>query len=184
MATLLIIALSCASSVFSQTRVDSAEPAIDADTPDVGKCLSSSQSITVYSLEPSWRETFNKEGKDIFHHCKILGQTTLPTARLADTVRAVQDGIGKGQPSRCVFDPHHGLSVDTSTHKVDIVICFFCGDVHCYKDGQFWCAQTVKGNHALIGELEKKLNAILTEARIPQSSGYKIGRKFHLRSGQ
>ncbi len=166
--------------IFNQLKAMSTEPSKENEKQEIGTFLTNPQSITVYSLEPSILGTANKPEKDMFYGRKILGRTGVAHAEIENLASAIKTGIGSGSRTRCGFEPHHGLSVLTKEHKFDIVICFFCGDVRCYKDGEWFLDQTVKREGGAIGDLEKKLNAILVTAKIPQSRGYNTHRKFYL----
>ena len=126
---------------------------------DVVAILTKAAELDLYSLSGN----AEKGDKDAWHGAKVLGKTTVKKeedrkALVAAAKKAVEEG---GKPARC-FIPRHGIRGTHDGKTVDLVICFECGWVYVYKDGE-----KVNPSLTISGSLQKPLNDALTAAKVP-----------------
>lgn len=136
------------------------------------KDLNSASSITLLSIDSPSAATRKKKEFSVIHGYEILGHTEIAKGETAKISKLVGKQIGAGYQTKCIFQPHHALLVDHDKHKSELVICFTCGDVRYYRDGDDMGMLTVLGGSDSTGELEKTLNAMLVKGKVPQSAYY------------
>lgn len=101
--------------------------------------------LVVYSLEPLTRE--GKDGAEpddvFFHTYLILGEASVTEPHpQREIVAAVQKGIEEAEQDpavhkMCMFMPRHGVRHTAKGGRVtEWVICFSCGEVNVYENGQ------------------------------------------------
>jgi TPR repeat protein len=128
---------------------------------DVLKALNSPSSITLYSLQP-WG------GPDLpewdFHGHHQNGHAVLNQEKAKQAVAALNDAISKGVAgleSLCLINPRHALRIISSGNTYDILICYECGQLELYKNGQ---SIPFSGS---IGSKPDLLNRLLKQEGIP-----------------
>jgi hypothetical protein len=150
---LAAVAVGCAATATGQEKKE------QKLSDDVVAVLEKATELDVYSLAG----TAQKGDKDAWRGAKVLGKTTVKKdAERKAVVEAVKKGVVEGgQPARC-FIPRHGVSATHNGKTVDLVICFECGWIYVYVDGE-------KQNPSLTisGTPEKPLNGVLAAAKIP-----------------
>jgi TPR repeat protein len=128
---------------------------------EVLKALNSHSSITLYSLQP-WG------GPDLpewdFHGHHQNGHVELKPPQAKQAIAAVNDAISKGVAgleSLCLINPRHALRIISSGNTYDILICYECGQLEIYRNGQ---PLPFSGS---IGSKPDALNRLLRQERIP-----------------
>jgi TPR repeat protein len=136
-------------------------PAHPTLAEEVLKALNSPSTITLYSLQP-WG------GPDLpewdFHGHHQNGHVALNQEKARQAIAALNDAISKGAAgvqSLCIINPRHALRVISSGNTYDILICYECGQLELYKNGQ---SLPFSGS---IGSKPDVLNRLLKQAGIP-----------------
>jgi len=102
------------------------------------------ETLVVYSLEPMGSEIDGVEPGDVFfHHKLVYGSVTVtdPQAQ-QEILNAVRQGIEEEEQDptvhkMCMFMPRHGVRHTAKDGRVtEWVICFSCGDVRIWENGQ------------------------------------------------
>jgi hypothetical protein len=137
-----------------------ATPTPNAIPDEALKVLRSHNSATFYSLEP-W-ERPNPEDKTL-HGYKILGKTTLDPKNEQVVEGAFEKAVSNwdGMIANC-FDPRHALSLSSSGHIYDFLLCYNCHQLYIYKDDKVIASMGAAGS-------PKFLNSILAAAHVPVS---------------
>lgn len=138
----------------------------------LAKDLHSASSIILLSIESPSAATRKKKEFSVFHGYEILGKTQIAKGETGKIGQLVSKQIGAGYRTQCLFQPHHALVISHDKKNSELVICFTCGDVEYFKDGQDMGMLTVNGGRNVISELEKTLNGVLAKNKIPQSDFY------------
>jgi hypothetical protein len=130
----------------------------------VAAILDKTEQIELYSLEPEPDDKAAKNPKAIyFHRWLVLGKTVLKDARgRKQAIDALDESVGRGRRAKC-FDPRHGIRATHGGKTVELVICFRCGQVYVYFDGNKEKDATLSINRGT----QPVLDAILTKAGIP-----------------
>jgi TPR repeat protein len=128
---------------------------------EVIKALDSPSSITLYSIQP-WG------GPDLpewdFHGHHQNGHVELKPKQAKQAIAALNDAISKGAAgleSVCLINPRHALRLISSGNTYDILICYECGQLELYKNGQ---PLPFSGS---IGSKPDALNRLLKQEGIP-----------------
>ena len=137
-----------------------ATPTPNAIPDEALKVLRSHNSATFYSLEP-W-ERPKPEDKTL-HGYKILGKTTLDPKNEQVVEGAFEKAVSNwdGMIANC-FDPRHALSLSSSGHIYDFLLCYNCHQLYIYKDDKVIASMGAAGS-------PKFLNSILAAAHVPVS---------------
>lgn len=143
----------------------------------LAKDLNSASSITLLSIESPSAATRKKKEFSVYRGYEILGKTTIAKGDQGKIGQLVGKQIGAGYQTKCLFQPHHALVINQDKHNSELVICFTCGDVEYFKDGQDMGMLTVNGGSNSVSELEKTLNGVLAKQKIAQSDFYLKGLK-------
>lgn len=141
------------------------------------KDLNSASSITLLSIDSPSAATRKKKEFSVFRGYEILGKTTIAKSETGKISKLVGQQIGAGYQTKCLFQPHHALVINHDKQNSELVICFTCGDVEYFKDGQDMGMLRVNGGSNAVSELEKTLNGVLVKQKIPQSDFYLKGLK-------
>jgi len=130
---------------------------------DAAQALASATKVTLYSLDPSrsLEPQSGKQKKSMLHDCTILGKVELRNTAAKQATKAFQDAVfgWRGSAGAC-FDPHHALSVVSGGHTYDYLLCYSCGGMAIYKDGEFIAKFGASGSARI-------LNKLLTANRVP-----------------
>jgi hypothetical protein len=140
---------------------------------DDSHALVSSQEAILYSLDPTPPAFLEiSPGKtETFHGWRVLGKIKLTgnLARIAAlSFDEALDPEEKNAHSpgyhpmiyKCVIEPRHGLKIEAYGHKYDFVLCYHCGQMVMYRDGQ---ETEYLADHGSAQALDK----ILSDAHIP-----------------
>jgi hypothetical protein len=99
--------------------------------------LEKATEFELYSLEPDEEE--KSAGKPTrLRGWKVLGKTTVKKAEAGkDLLDALEKGVAsrRARGAKC-FDPRHAIRAAHDGKRVDLLICFACGWVYVYYDGQ------------------------------------------------
>lgn len=148
-----VVALGFAAGACAQDKKDNKLPA------EVVAVLEKATELEIYSLAG----TAEKGDKDAWRNAKVLGKTTVKKdedrkALVASVKKGVEEG---GDAARC-FIPRHGIEAKHDGKTVSLVICFECGWIYAYIDGE-----KTKPSLTISGTPNKQLDDILTAAKIP-----------------
>jgi hypothetical protein len=136
----------------------------DKFTAQMSEVMSHSSSMIVYSLEAKQASPRQKN----FHGWTLLGQADVPLPADRNTIgQRIIDDTGIRNVTFCGFFPHHGVRASYRGRQIDFVICFQCGPIEIFEDGQYW-------NHGVLErrDLEQQLNGILATNKVLQSKEY------------
>jgi hypothetical protein len=130
--------------------------------PSVLGALRGPGRLELLSLDPSEKR---QESTDRFHGWKILGQTTVRDK--GGVVKAIEKGVADwdGLVARC-FRPRHGIRVQSGSSIVELVICFECGLILTYVNGD-WSESvyTLESAQPTLDSVLKKANVRLPGVR-------------------
>jgi hypothetical protein len=98
--------------------------------------LDKAEEIELYSLEPEPEKGAGKAPKaSLFHGWLVLGKTALKDAKTRKAaLDALDESVGMGAMAKC-FDPRHAIRAAHGGTTVDLLICFACGQVYVYFNG-------------------------------------------------
>ncbi len=117
--------------------------------------LDKADRIELYSLEPEPE----KKPEKTLRGWAVLGKVTLEDAKVRNQVlTSLKEGVGRGRGAKC-FDPRHAIQASRAGQTVDIVICFECGWVYVYYDGEQEPSAVLTINRAAQSEFDKILKA-------------------------
>jgi hypothetical protein len=111
-----------------------AAPAGQSGLPEevIAAFLGSHSDVTLYSIEPE------EVRQNDFHGYRILGQARISSEQVAAAIQDIRQSVDTEQyGGGLCFNPHHGLSARADGHTYDLVICYLCGVLAMYRDGQF-----------------------------------------------
>jgi len=121
---------------------------------DTVKALAHPQAVILYSLNPIKAQ----DTAQTFHGYVVLDQIRLNEKQTKAAVAAVNAAVPKdhallaGDAPSC-FRPRHGLKVAGAGHIYDFVICYECGWLEEYVDGNLTKALTIQGTPKALNEL-------------------------------
>jgi hypothetical protein len=95
------------------------------------KAFEGANKVVLYSISPEEEDPSKRN----FHGHPIVGKAMLrpeeATAAFAEIQHSLHEwNVGGG----LCFNPHHGLSWRSGTHRYDLVICYLCGVLDIYED--------------------------------------------------
>ena len=106
----------------------------DEFTGQMHELMSHPSSMIVYSLDAKQAEP----GQKNFHGWTLLGQTDVPLPGDKNTIgQRIMNDTGIRDVRFCGFFPHHGVRASYPGRHIDFVICFKCGPIEIFENGQY-----------------------------------------------
>jgi hypothetical protein len=155
-------AVTTTSAMFLLLLLSTAARPADRSLPDQAKTiLEKASESDVYSLEPLEKVDKAKA----LHGWKVLGKTTVKKAAARKALlTALTKGIAEpGRGGAKCFDPRHAIHATYEGKSVDLVICFECGWVYVYLDGNDKTSAELEVN----GRTQPVFDKLLRAASIP-----------------
>jgi hypothetical protein len=131
--------------------------------------LDKPDSVELYSLEPDPPE--GKKPEKSLHGWPVLGSVVLKDAKVRDgAIAALRAGAGLGHGAKC-FEPRHAIRAKRGGKTVDVLVCFGCGWIYVYYDGDKEESAVLSTDRGALPEFEK----ILKKAGVPLSKPPEAG---------
>lgn len=141
----------------------------EAFPKDAQGVFEDSQELTLYSIETIVRSSDDEpsavdmQNIEQFHGYRVLGKVVIrdPIVR-AQIKKFLYRSIDEGFAPAACFNPRHGIRAVQNNRVVEMIICFECGQMGVYADGQ-------EGHAIVRGSIvENYYNRVLRTAGIPQ----------------
>jgi hypothetical protein len=120
--------------------------------------------IELLSLDPATRRTHSSN--NAFHDYEVLGKIDLvETDSRRQVISSLFAGVAdpNGNPKAC-FEPRHGIRATANGSRVDLVICFECGQLKAYIDD----VDTTPSNIIVTAPTPAStFNSVLIAAKVP-----------------
>lgn len=129
---------------------------------DAVEALRSASQVEIYSLEP-WSRP-DRTGREAFYGYEVLGRATLPpeTSRIAvaefEAVAKAPDGIAV-----LCFDPRHALRVERNGDTYDFLLCYDCGAMEVYRNGEHRVKVDAAGSSVTLNRLMEAAGLSLSQ---------------------
>jgi hypothetical protein len=111
-------------------------------TPEASSALADPGPVTLYSLEPKIRHVSGAQSLD---RVPILGGVALDSLQAGQAVAAFRAAIANsGTPTVSAdevilfgcFEPRHAISIQSKGHRFDFLLCYACGHLEVFRDGE------------------------------------------------
>lgn len=110
------------------------DPVVNVFPGEARGILEGAERLELVTLDPSY-EDFDAKRPDTLHGYRILGRAEIADAAAREgLVRGLFEAVRapEGGASGCGFNPRHALIATRGGKRVDVLICFQCGDLELF----------------------------------------------------